>query len=287
MSPLRNRTVLITGAARGIGAETARRVAATGARLSLVGLEPSLLAGLVKELGDDRHAWFECDVTDQAAVDAAVAGTVDRFGRIDAVVANAGIADRGTVATNPPGDVARTIEVNLVGAVRTLGAAMPHLIETRGYCLLVSSAAAFASMPGMAAYCASKAGLERFGDTVRLEVAHKGVAIGVAYMTWIDTDLVRDVRADLTSFDQNLKRMRGPLGRVVSVDECAEAFLHGIEHRSRQVYVPSSVRGLRAIRGLLSGTAAFHLLRRDAARSVPVLEETVRRLGRSFGRNSV
>ncbi|GAA0955262.1 SDR family oxidoreductase [Virgisporangium aurantiacum] len=287
MSPLKNRTVLITGAARGIGAALARRVAATGARLSLVGLEPDLLKTLVDELGADRHAWFECDVTDQAAVDAAVAGTVDRFGRIDAVVANAGVANRGTVATNPPDDVARTIEVNLVGAVRTVGAALPHLVETRGYCLLVASAAAFASMPGMAAYGASKAGLERFGDTLRLEVAHKGVAVGVAYMTWIDTDLVRDTREDLASFETNLKRMRGPLGTVVPVEDCAEAFLHGLEHRSREIYVPGSVRWLRRARGLMTGPMGFRLMRGDAARSVPALEENVRRLGRSFGRNSV
>lgn len=290
MSPLKNRTVLITGAARGIGAETAKRVAAAGARVALVGLEPEKLALLTKELGgDERHAWFECDVTDQAAVDAAVAGTVERFGRIDAVVANAGIANRGTVATNPPGDVARTIEVNLIGAVRTVGAALPHLIETRGYCLIVSSAAAFAAQPGMAAYCASKVGVERYADVLRLEVAHRKVAVGVAYMTWVDTDLVRDVREDLTSFDANLKRAgnRGPLGTVTSVDECADAFLHAIEHRSRQVYVPGSVKGLRAVRGLISGAAGFRLMRRDAARSVPALEENVRRLGRSFGRNSV
>ena len=287
MSPLKNRTVLITGAARGIGAALARRVALTGARLSLAGLEPDRLEALAKELGEERHAWFECDVTDQAAVDAAVTGTVDRFGRIDAVVANAGVANRGTVATNPPDDVARTIEVNLVGAVRTVGAALPHLVETRGYCLLVASAAAFASMPGMAAYGASKAGLERFGDTLRLEVAHKSVAVGVAYMTWIDTDLVRDTRADLESFETNLGRMRGPLGTVVPVEDCAEAFLHGIEHRSREIYVPGSVRWLRRARGLMTGPMGFRLMRGDAARSVPALEENVRRLGRSFGRNSV
>jgi NAD(P)-dependent dehydrogenase (short-subunit alcohol dehydrogenase family) len=287
MSPLKNRTVLITGAARGIGAALARRVAATGARLSLAGLEPEKLEALTKELGEERHAWFECDVTDQAAVDAAVAGTVDRFGRIDVVVANAGVANRGTVATNPPADVARTIEVNLVGAVRTVGAALPHLVETRGYCLLVASASAFACMPGMAAYSAAKIGLERFGDTLRLEVAHKGVAVGVSYMTWIDTDMVRDTRADLESFEANLNRMRGPLGTVVPVEDCAEAFLHGIEHRSRQIYVPGSVRWLRMARGLMSGPMGFRLMRGDAARSVPALEENVRRLGRSFGRNSV
>jgi hypothetical protein len=122
---------------------------------------------------------------------------------------------------------------------------------------------------------------------LRLEVAHRKVAVGVAYMTWIDTDLVRDVQADLSSFDENLTRARGPLGRIVSVDDCAQAFLHAIEHRSHQVYVPDSVRWLRAVRGLLAGPTGFRLLRRDAARSVPNLEENIRRLGRSFGRNSV
>jgi NAD(P)-dependent dehydrogenase (short-subunit alcohol dehydrogenase family) len=283
MSPLKNRTVLITGAARGIGAATAREVAKTGARLALVGIEPERLKALTAELGEDRHAWFECDVTDQAAVDAAVAGTIERFGRIDAVVANAGVVNRGTVATNPPDDVARTIEVNLVGAVRTVGAALPHLIETRGYCLLVASASAFAAMPGMAAYSASKAGIERFGDTLRLEVAHKGVAVGVAYMSWIDTDMVRDVRADLSTFDKGLDKNPGPLGTVTSVDDCARAFLHGIEHRSRQVYVPDSVRFVRLARNVLSGPLGFRLMRRDAARNVPVLEDDVRKLGRSFG----
>jgi NAD(P)-dependent dehydrogenase (short-subunit alcohol dehydrogenase family) len=278
--------VFITGAARGIGAETARRLAARGARVALAGLEPDLLAKLAAELGDG-HAWFPCDVTDQAAVDAAVAGTVERFGRIDAVVTNAGIANHGTVAVNPVDDVARTIEVNLVGTVRTVGAALPHLVETRGYCLLVASAAAFAALPGMAAYSASKAGVEQFGNALRLELAHKRVGVGVAFMTWIDTDLVRDVRTDLPAFDDNIRRMPGPLGTVTSVGECADAFVHGIEHRSQQVYVPSSLRRVHPLLSLLSGPAIFRLRRREAARRVPLLEEHVRSLGRSFGTHSM
>src|SRR4029453_14519934 len=119
------------------------------------------------------HPWFECDVTDQDAVDRAVADTVDALGGIDVVVANAGVSNNGTVAVNPPDALARTIEVNLLGVVRTVSAALPPVTARRGYLLLVSSAAAFTVLPGMAAYCASKAGVEQFGNALRLEVAHK------------------------------------------------------------------------------------------------------------------
>src|SRR5215211_6952280 len=103
------KVVLITGPARGIGAETARQLAARGARLSLVGLEPELLAALAEELGDG-HVWFECDVTDQAALERAAAGTAEALGGIDVVIANAGIANHGTVAVAPVETLARTIE---------------------------------------------------------------------------------------------------------------------------------------------------------------------------------
>jgi len=286
MSPLRNRVVFITGAARGIGAETARRLAARGARVALAGLEPELLEKLAAELGADRHAWFECDVTDQAGVEAAVAGTIERFGRIDVVVANAGIANRGTVAVTPVDDVARTIEVNLLGVVRTVGTALPHVIESRGYCLLVASAAAFSAAPGMAAYTASKAGVEQFGNALRLEVAHKKVGVGVAYMSWIDTDLVRDVQADIPTFTDSIKKMPGPLRRVMPVGDCADAFVDAIEHRRDQVYVPKSLKRLRTLRGALAGPFD-RIMRREAANSVPEAEENYARLGRSFGEHSM
>src|SRR6185369_1682808 len=140
-----------TGPARGIGEETARQLAARGARLSLVGMEPERLAALAGELGAG-HAWFECDVTDQAALDRAVAGTVEAFGGIDVVMANAGVASNGTVAVTPVEALVRTIDVNLIGVVRTVSATLPHVTARKGYYLLVSSAAALAAMPGISTY---------------------------------------------------------------------------------------------------------------------------------------
>ena len=126
---LDNKVVMITGAARGIGAETARRCAAKGARVSLVGLEPERLRALADELGD-RAAWFEADVTDQASMDGAVAGTVAAFGGIDVVLANAGVGNAGTVAITPTEVLLRTIEINLNGVVRTVKAAVEEMIIT-------------------------------------------------------------------------------------------------------------------------------------------------------------
>lgn len=171
--PLTGKVVLVTGAARGIGAHTARLAAARGARLALVGLEADRLAALAAELGPG-HVWFPADVTDQVALRAAADGTVAALGGIDAVVANAGVANRGTIAVGDIEALVRTVEVNLVGVMRTAAATVEALAARRGYLLIVSSAAAFAALPGMAAYCASKAGVEHFGTAIRLELAHRG-----------------------------------------------------------------------------------------------------------------
>src|SRR4051795_2350392 len=143
---LAGQAVLITGAARGIGAELARQAAARGARVALVGLEPEELSRVAHELGPE-HLWVEADVTDPEALKAAVQRTVDTFGGLDVVVANAGIAPLTTVMTASARALARTIEVNLIGAMLTAHAALPEVAKRRGHILLVSSAAAFTVLP--------------------------------------------------------------------------------------------------------------------------------------------
>ncbi len=160
VTSLSGQTVFITGAARGIGEHVARVAAARGARVFLAGLEPDRLAALAAELD---AGWHECDVTDQAALAAAAAAAVARTGRIDTVVANAGIANLGTVGVGDVEALVRTVDVNLNGVIRTVAATLPHVRAARGYYLLISSAAAFTALPGMAAYCAAKAGVEHFG----------------------------------------------------------------------------------------------------------------------------
>ena len=284
---LSGQAVLITGAARGIGAELARRAAGRGARVALVGLEPDLLATLADELGPE-HLWVECDVTDADALAAAVRRTVDTFGGLDVVVANAGLAPLTTVATSSAHALARTIEVNLIGAMLTAHAALPEIAKRQGHILLISSAAAFTVLPGMSAYCASKAGLERFGDALRLEVAHRGVTVASAHPTWIDTDMVRDTEAALPTFRETRSRLPGPLGAFTSVEACAQALLDNLETRRRRVFVPGSVGVVSALRQVVTGAVAEKLMLPIVRRTVPQLEHDVLALnGREFGKNSV
>jgi len=285
-SDMAGRVVFITGPARGIGAALARTLAARGARLALAGLEPALLSALAAELGP-AHAWFECDVTDQAALDRAVAGAVEKLGGIDVAVANAGIASHGTVAVSPPAALARVIDVNLTGVIRTAQATLPHLVARRGYALLISSAASLAPMPGLAAYAAAKAGVEQFANALRLEVAHKGVAVGSAHPSWIETDLVRDARADLHAFDEMIGRLPGPFSRVTKVERCAAALADGIARRKRKIFVPRSLGAVAAVRSLITSRFSEWVMSRDTARLLPGLEQEMAGLQRAFGEHSV
>jgi NAD(P)-dependent dehydrogenase (short-subunit alcohol dehydrogenase family) len=243
------RVVLITGPARGIGAEAARQLYAKGAQVSLVGLEPELLEQRAQELGP-RTAWFEADVTDIAALQRAVEGTVERFGGIDVLIANAGIAPVGSVATIDPDAFERTIEINLLGVWRTVRTALPHVIERRGYILPIASLAAALHLPLMAHYAATKAGVEAFSDSLRAELRHTGTKVGVAYFSFIDTDMVRE------SLDESpAKLLResspGPVRGVASVESSGRAIVRAIERRARKAYAPPWVPIPLALRGIL------------------------------------
>jgi NAD(P)-dependent dehydrogenase (short-subunit alcohol dehydrogenase family) len=250
---LDGQVVFITGAARGIGEHTARLAIRRGARVALAGLEPERLEALARELGP-RAAWFECDVTDTGSLERAANGTVRQFGGIDVVVANAGVGGYASVALSKADALAKVVEVDLIGVMRTVSATLPHVTERKGYLLLVSSAAAFSAMPGMSAYCAAKAGVEQFGNVLRQEVVHKKVAVGVAHPCWIDTDLVREQKRQTPTFEEILGQLPGPLGSYTSVEECATAFIDGMERRRRKIFVPKSLARVAAVRSvILSG----------------------------------
>ncbi|HEV7459363.1 MAG TPA: SDR family oxidoreductase [Solirubrobacteraceae bacterium] len=236
---VRGRTVLITGAARGIGAETARRLAARGANLALVGLEPELLEPLAGDLGEGAAFW-EADVSDAAAVGRAVDGAVERFGGIDVVIANAGIAPPvSTVAGVDPEAFERVIDVNLLGVWRTVRATLPHVRTRRGYVLCIASMAAAVHAPLMAPYNMAKAGVEALANSLRPELAGDGVDVGCAYFGFIDTDMVRDAFAESPT---RRLRARAPAGltRPLPVAAAARGLERGIERRARRIVVPRS-----------------------------------------------
>jgi NAD(P)-dependent dehydrogenase (short-subunit alcohol dehydrogenase family) len=281
VSSLQGKVALITGGANGIGAATAAQLAARGAKLVLVDLDAGLLREAAERLGAENAASVVGDVTELADMERAVAHAVERFGGLDVVIANAGIASYGSVATVDPATFRRVIDVNVTGVFHTVRAALPQLLERKGYVLVVSSAAAYGAAPGLAAYNASKAGVEHFANALRIELGFQGVAVGSAHMSWIETPLVQDAKDDLVSFREMLKTLPGPMGKTTTVEACAEAFAHGIEKRSTRVNVPGWVGATRWLKPALTSKIMALLTRRDAKRIVPMMDEEVARLGRS------
>lgn len=273
--------MLITGGARGVGAATAERLVAQGASVVLVDLHADPLLELVQRLGEDSATSITGDVTELADMQAAVAHAVERFGGIDVVVAGAGIASYGSVGAVDPAIFRRLIDINITGVFHTVRAALPELVQRRGYILVVSSAAAYAPAAGLAAYNASKAGVEHFANALRLELGYKGVAVGSAHMSWIDTPMVQDAKQDLAAFRELLETLPGPLGVTTSVQECAERFVRGIEKRAHRVNVPGWVGLLRWLKPVLTSRLAALQAARDTKRILPLMDEEVARLGRS------
>jgi NAD(P)-dependent dehydrogenase (short-subunit alcohol dehydrogenase family) len=216
--PLTGQVAVVTGAARGVGAELARALAARGAKVALVGLEPEELAATADSCGPDA-AWWEGDVTDLAGLTTTAAAITAHFGRIDIVVANAGIAAGGTFLDSDPDTFRRVIEVNLLGSTTTARAFLPALTEARGYLLQIASFAAMAPAPLMTAYCASKSGVEAFAHALRSEVA--------------------DMRAGLP----------WPTNRTGALGPAVERIADGIVRRSVHVYAQGWLRGYQLIRG--------------------------------------
>lgn len=281
MSEPAGKTVLVSGAARGIGAATARALAAQGAQLILFDVDAQPLRDLVEEIGDDRAVGTVADVRDLDAVQATVDAGIDRFGGIDFVVANAGIASYGSVLQVDPEAFRDVIDVDLVGVFHTVRAALPSVIARRGYILVVSSLAAYMAVPGLAAYNAAKAGVEHFADALRLEMAPCGVDVGTAHMSWIDTPMVQEARTDLPAFDQAIAAMPGPLRQIHPVDTCAAAFVRGLARRSRRVYVPGWVGAAGWGRALLNSAVGDRLALRVMSGPVSRLDDHVAALGRS------
>jgi NAD(P)-dependent dehydrogenase (short-subunit alcohol dehydrogenase family) len=278
---LHGKVVFITGGARGIGAEVARRLRNKGAKLVLIDLDAAELAALAAELGEDRVLTVVADVRDLSAMQAAADKAVEHFGGIDVVLANAGIASYGSVLQVDPDIVKRVLDVNLLGAFHTARATLPALLERRGYLLIVSSLAAFTAAPTMAPYDMSKAGNEHLANALRLEVGHQGVSVGSAHMAWIDTAMVRDSKADLPSFGEFLARLPWPLNQTTSLDRCAAAFVKGIEGRADRVYCPRWVGLLRWVKPVLSTRAGQMPVRKLTAELMPRMDAEVAALGRS------
>lgn len=234
---LAGRVVVITGAANGIGAATARAVVASGASVALVDRDAAALQALSAELGS-RASSHVLDVTDHHALQAMVAAVVGEHGGIDVVVANAGIlGPTASISATEPEGFRQVIEVNLIGVWNTVHACLPAIGERRGHVLLVSSLAAGIATPTLAGYGAAKIGVEAIGRALRIELDGTGVTAGIAYFGLVDTELVRRGLGTGTP----AYSVAGAMPRIaqpISAEQAATAVVDGIVRRTRRVVAP-------------------------------------------------
>jgi NAD(P)-dependent dehydrogenase (short-subunit alcohol dehydrogenase family) len=272
MSSLAGKRVLITGAARGIGAALAEQLAQQGARLALVGLEAEAMAAVAERCGEGTFV-AECDVSNRDQVFQAVDAAAQALGGLDVVVANAGIATGGPLRLQEVRLWERVIEINLLGVMYTDRAALPHLERSRGYLLNIASSAAALRAPGLSAYCAAKAGVEALSDCLRMEIGPRGVEVGVAYFLFLDTDMVRDAERELPGGERSRSRVPGPFAKTYPLAPAVEEVVAAIAERRRRVAYPKWFLKLLPLRQMF----ASKVVERGAAREIPEAEREYER----------
>ena len=277
MYPVADKIVLITGATGGIGTAIAKALHARGASVVLTGRRREVLDALVLELGGDRTLAMTADVTDRQALDAIVTSAAERFGGLDVVIANAGTAvdPPRTVATVDEQQFERVIEVDLLGAWRTVRAALPQIIARRGHVVLTASFYAYANGAVNAAYAMSKAGVEQLGRALRAELAPHGATAGVLYPGWTDTPLIKAAFGGHGIATELLRHAYPrPLRTPIPPERVAAAPVRGIERRSARITVPGRWIPYSVLRGIVN-PLTDPILERD-----PTLKELVLELER-------
>ncbi|WP_174188507.1 short-chain dehydrogenase/reductase [Nocardia barduliensis] len=250
--PVAGRVALITGAGHGIGRELATVLHERRASVVLVDVDEDAVATAAATLGD-RASAIVADVTDRAAMRAAVDRAVDRFGRLDVVVANAGVVPRpATVRTLEGRDFDRVMNINLTGVFNTVRPALDRVVAAEGHVVVVSSCAAFA--PGMAGapYMISKAAVEQLGRALRVELAPFGATAGIAYFGIVDTRMTHE-----TLDDDDLGReldglLPWPLNVRISAAQAARTIADGIERRAARTIAPAGWEPYALLRGAIN-----------------------------------
>jgi len=249
---LDGKVALVTGAARGIGLETARALVGRGAYVAIVDLDEGASSRAAAELHDTRAFGMAADVTDRGAMQRAVARTVERYGGLDVVVANAGIASRvATFRAMSSESFERVLEVDLMGVYRTVDAALPEIVNRRGHVVVISSIYAFTNGVGAIPYAMAKAGVEQFGRALRTELAPHGAGATVAYFGFIDTEMVhRAIDADPLA-ERMLQNLPKPLHKRLPPAVAGEAIVSGIERRRPRIIRPRRWVVMSVLRGIL------------------------------------
>jgi NAD(P)-dependent dehydrogenase (short-subunit alcohol dehydrogenase family) len=272
---LMDKVVLITGAGSGLGAATATELAQRGARVVIADIDLATAKSVAVTLPSGHGLPLECDVTQLDAVQESVRQTLEQFGRIDVVIANAGVLGRGgTMRTLTPEQVSGVMSVNVAGVVNTVSATVDSVIASRGQIVVVSSVFAYINGAGAVPYAMSKAAVEQLGRGLSVELASHGASAMTAYFSLIETDMIRQgVDADPQVLAL-LAAMPKFILKRIQPQTAAAAIANGLERRQRSVTVPGRWRPVAALRGV-AGPIVDATLARDAGvrRALAQLED--------------
>jgi NAD(P)-dependent dehydrogenase (short-subunit alcohol dehydrogenase family) len=250
---LAGKVALVTGGARGIGFATARALGKRGAAVAIADLDADAAQRAASQVHDDNALGIAADVTDRGAMQRAVATTVERFGGLDVVVANAGIGPRAaTFRAMASESFERVLDVNLMGVYRTVAAALPEIVSRKGHVVVISSIYAFMNGGGASPYAMSKAAVEQFGRALRLELVQHGASASVAYFGFIDTEMVHRAIDDDPLADELLAPFPRPLRKRLPPSVAGEAIARGIERRQPRIIRPRRWIVMSMFRGVVN-----------------------------------
>ena len=249
--PVAGKVALVTGAARGIGFETAKQIHDRGGSVAVLDLDLEAAQTACERIGE-RTMPLAVDVTDSGAMARAVAEIVERFGGLDIAVANAGIAPPARPMTVVGDEVfERVIEIDLMGVWRTVRAVLPQIVERKGHVVVVASVYAFMNGVLATPYAMAKAGVEQLGRSLRTELQIHGASASVAYFGFIDTTMVQDAFDDPVTqrLEESFPKF---MLRRIPPSKAGAGIVDGIESRAPRIIRPRWWAINSALRGILN-----------------------------------
>ena len=260
MHPLQGKAVLITGGSSGIGRATALRLAGFGSRVAVAARNAAALDAVVREaaaLGGDALA-VPTDVTDREQCRRAVAATVERFGRLDVLLCSAGVSLRAPFADSGLDVLERVVRVNFFGTLFATYFAVPHVKRARGSLVAVSSLTGKRGTPSYAVYGAAKFAVQGLYESLRVELAHDGVHVGVFSPGFVDTPLrERVLGPDGRVWD----KPPPPPFRIWPVEKCVDRLVRLIVKRRAEAMLPAFTGPLLVLDRVLGSWMGNALLR--------------------------
>lgn len=227
------RTVLITGAASGLGWQLARACHARGDALLLTDIDATGLVERVAELGDARVLGIPGDITEPALHRQLLEACQTRFGRLDLLLNNAGITHRSPTVKTNPAVFRKVMAVDYHAPLELTLTALPLLRQSRGQVVAIGSMAGWMPVLGRAGYCAAKSALSQAFEVLRAEIARDGISLLMVYPSFLDTPINRNA---LGADGKPAEHARSTIGRIRSADWMAGKILEALDARRQRLF---------------------------------------------------